>query len=259
MSARRWGVLAATGAVAAVATLIAFAPAALVDVALDRASLGRVRLANATGSVWNGRGTLVLADVPEAGASSAVLSGLAFPGALSWRLRALPLVIGMVDASVAIEPMSEPVRISGNPGEVRVAAGALTLPAVDLSRLGSPWNTIRPSAALGVRWEALTIRNGVLDGRVGIELQDVSSAMTPVRPLGTYRIDVAGTGREVALTLSTISGALQLDGQGSWDRGKGVRFTAQARAEGENRIRLQSLLTLIGRREGDRTIIRIGG
>ena len=109
-----------------------------------------------------------------------------------------------------------------------------------------------------MRWEPLSIRQGALNGRVSIELRDVTSAMTPVRPLGTYRIDVNGAGGDVNLSLSTLSGPLQLQGRGSWDRRAGVRFEAQARAEGPERQRLQSLLGLIGRREGERTVIRIG-
>ncbi|MEN9317241.1 MAG: hypothetical protein RIS35_3634, partial [Pseudomonadota bacterium] len=178
---------------------------------------------------------------------------------VSWRLRPLPLILGLVDATVSIDGMPAAVRIDGSPDELRVAAGAVTLPPLELSGLGSPWNTIRPTAGVSARWAPLTIRRGVLDGALSVELAGVASAMTPVRPLGTYRIDVRGNGREVALGLSTASGALRLDGNGNWDRRQGLRFDAQASADGEHRVRLQSLLTLIGRRDGDRTIIRIGG
>ena len=133
------------------------------------------------------------------------------------------------------------------------------MPGVELSRLGSPWNTIRPSSAVSLQWPSLAVRQGVLDGQFALELRDVAAAIVPVRPLGSYRIEVRGDGRDVKLGLSTLSGALSLDGQGSWDRRQGLRFEAQARATDDNRVRLQSLLTLIGRREGDRTVIRIGG
>lgn len=256
MSAARWAAIALTGSVAALATVLAFAPATVVDLALERVSLGRVRLAQAQGTVWNGSGRILLT---EAAAQAGMPSGFAVPGTLRWRLRPLPLVFGLVDATLSIDGMPSPVRIDGNPDELRVAPGTLTLPPVDLSRLGSPWNTIRPTAGVSARWASLAIRKGVLDGEVSVELVDVASAMTPVRPLGTYRIDVRGNGRDVALALSTSGGALRLEGSGQWDRRQGLRFGAQASADGEQRVRLQSLLTLIGRREGDRTIIRIGG
>lgn len=259
MNAGRWAALAAAGVVAAVAALLVSAPASLIDAALSHSSLGRVRLADADGSVWRGRGRIVLVDPAQSQPDRLVLGGFALPGAVVWTLRPLPLVFGLVDATVAIEPMAEPVRISGNPTELRITAGSLDLPSAELARLGSPWNTIRPSAALSLRWQSLGIRDGVLDGRTVIELRDVASAMTQVRPLGTYRIAVDGNGRDVSLVLSTLSGPLRLQGQGTWDRRAGVRFTAQARAEGADQVRLQSLLNLIGRREGDLTVVRIGG
>lgn len=252
--------LLGAGVLTALLVVAVFAPAAWIDYGLDRASLGRVRLADASGTVWRGEGRLVLADqLPGERGGEPVVDGFAFPGRVSWRLSVLPLMLGLVDASVRIDPMPEPVRISGHPAEVHVAAGSLDLPSVELSRLGSPWNTIRPSAALSLRWDALTIRNGVLDGRASVELRDAASAMTPVRPLGTYRIDVEGSGRDVSLRLATLTGPLRLQGSGQWDRRAGVRFTADATAEGADRARLQSLLALIGRRDGERTIIRIGG
>jgi len=259
MSAARWVALVLAGLVAALVVVVAFAPASLVDAAAARASLGRVRLADATGSIWRGAGRLVIADPAAGDAQAAVAAGFALPGAITWRLRPLPLLFGLVDASLAIDAMGEPVDISGNPTEMRVGAGRLDLPSVDLARLGSPWNTIRPSAALSLQWQSLAIRRGVLDGRVVAELRDAASAMTPVRPLGSYRIVVNGDGRDVSLSLSTLSGPLRIAGDGNWERRRGLRFVAQAHAEGAERARLQSLLSLIGKREGERTIVRIGG
>jgi len=261
MTIGRWIGFALCGAAGAVAATLAFAPASFADMALRQATLGRVRLAETTGTIWTGSGRLVLTDVEtgEAAANGPVAGGLAIPGRIGWEVRALPLVLGLVDAQLSLDSRRPPVRISGNPTDLRVGAGSLDLPSAQLARLGSPWNTIRPSAALSMRWDALSIRQGVLDGRASIELRDTASAMTPIRPLGTYRIDVTGTGRDVALSLVTLSGPLKLEGKGSWDRRAGVRFTAEAHADGPEQFALQSLLALIGRRQGDRTIIKIGG
>ena len=259
----RWLALAVVGLVATLFVAALFAPAAWADRALDRASLGRLRLADATGTLWQGQGRLVIVDADAAAASGPggvrVVEGLALPGTVDWQLSVLPLMLGIVDASVSVGPMPQPIGIGGNPAEVRIGAGSLDLPSVELARLGSPWNTIRPSAALSLRWDALTVRQGVLDGRASVELRDAASAMTPVRPLGTYRVDIVGDGREVSLNLLTLSGPLQLEGSGRWERRAGLRFTAAARAEGAEQSRLQTLLALIGQREGERTIIRIGG
>lgn len=255
----RWLALGIAVLVPLLLVIAVFAPAAWADRALDRASLGRVRLADAEGTIWRGQGRLVIAEGDIAPGGGPVLDGFALPGTVDWKLSVLPLMLGIIDADVSLGQMPEPVSISGHPAEVRIGAGRLDLPSVELSRLGSPWNTIRPSAALSLRWDAMTIRQGVLDGRVSIELRDVASAMTPVRPLGSYRIDVVGSGRDVSLGLNTLSGPLKLEGSGKWERRAGLRFTAWASAEGAEKSRLQSLLALIGRRDGERTIIRIGG
>ncbi|MCL4746526.1 MAG: type II secretion system protein N [Burkholderiaceae bacterium] len=256
----RWLSFALAAGVGAAAAALSFAPAEFVGYALAEATRGRVHLADVSGTLWNGRARVVVADhLGAIGEDRIVVPGFAIPGQLRWTIRALPLVVGLVEASIGIDSMPAPVRLSGVPTELRVGAGRLDLSSAQLAGLGSPWNTIQPAGALAMNWDALTIRDGVLDGRANIELRDVASAMTPVRPLGSYRIDVAGNGRDVTIALRTLSGALQLQGRGSWDRSAGLRFSADATAQGPQAQRLQSLLALIGRREGERTIIRIGG
>lgn len=254
----RWIVVLLAGVLAAAASAVAFAPASFADLALERATRGRVRLAEAEGSIWHGAGRLVLQDVTadDAGPAGA---GMALPSRVRWRLQPLPLVLGLAQASLSFDGSPAAIPISGSLSELRVGAGALDLPDIDLSRLGSPWNTIRPVASVSLRWDALAFRDGVPEGRASIELRDTASAMTQVRPLGSYRIDVVGSGGVLALSLATLGGALQLQGSGRFTARTGLSFNAQAWADGPQRPQLQSLLALIGRREGERTVIRIGG
>ena len=257
----------ALGLLAAAAVLLVTAPASVADWALARATLGRVRLADARGSVWNGSGRLVLADAaagpadgPLTGAAPELraLAGVVLPGVFSWRVSAWPLLVGMLDARIEHDSMKQPVLLSGRPGELRVSAGALSLPPVALDRLGSPWNTIRPTGSLKVSWENVTLRSGRFDGKASIELAEAGSALTPVRPLGAYRIDIVGSGAQAQVRMDTLSGPLRLQGSGTWEAKSGLRFTAEAQADEPERLRLQPLLGLLGRREGDRTIIKIG-
>jgi general secretion pathway protein N len=161
-------------------------------------------------------------------------------------------------ARFAHDSMREPVLLTGRAGELRATPGTLALPPVALDRLGSPWNTIRPTGALTVSWDGVMLRSGRFDGRVSIELDQAASALTPVRPLGAYRIEVVASGAQAQVRMITLSGPLRLEGTGRWDARSGLQFTAQARAEEPERARLQPLLGLLGRREGERTIIKIG-
>src|SRR5690606_13899450 len=136
----------------------------------------------------NGSGRLVFVDVAAVEAAEAagtpVLPGVAVPGRLSWKPRKLPLDLGLVDAQGQLDGMSDPVRLSGHVGELRVGAGRLALPSVDLGRLGSPWNTIRPAGSLELRWDGLVFRENGFEGKAEIDLRGMASALTPVRPLG---------------------------------------------------------------------------
>lgn len=244
---------------------VAVAPASFADAALARATQGRVRLAQAQGTIWNGSARLVLAQGRVAVADDAarvhdgtLLVGVAIPGRVDWSIRMLPLLVGQLDAQLRFDRVARPVRVHGSWGEVRIDAGAIELPSVELGGLGSPWNTVRPSGALRLSWENLVLRPTGLDGRARIELREASSAMTPVRPLGSYRIDVVGSSGRAELSIATIDGPLRLQGNGSFDANRGLRFVAEASAEARERDRLQSFLGLIGPREGERTIIRIG-
>ncbi len=261
MRASRGLAFAGAGLAAALFTCIAWMPVGVADWGLERLSSGRLRLADASGTIWNGQGRLVLPDMAllaESAAQGGPLQGLVLPGRLGWRLQALPLLLGMVDATVTLDGLSAPVRLSGSGVELTLSGARLEIPTLDLGRLGSPWNTIRPSASVGLSWDGLTIRQGVFDGRMSVELREVASVMSPVRPLGSYRIDVTSSGPQTDLSLSTLAGPLRLSGKGQWSGGAGMRFTAEASADERERANLQGMLGLIGRREGDRVIIKIG-
>ena len=269
---RSWGIgrivlYAALGLIVAIATMLVTAPASLVDLALQRTTDGRVRLADATGSIWKGQGRVVLVDVAAianrdqqvAGARGPTsLPGVVIPGTIRWEVAALPLLIGRLQASASHESMTKPVAIAGNASRLQITGGSLQLPDVNLARLGSPWTTVRPTASLGVTWPPIVLENGRFNGQAFLELRDVASALTPVRPLGAYRIDIDGTGNASVIRMTSLDGPLRLSGQGTWTPAAGLRFTAYAEADDAERLRLQSLLGLLGRREGTRTMIKIG-
>lgn len=238
--------------------LVGFAPASLADAVVRRSTDGRLALAEAEGTIWRGSARLVLVDINDRRDGRQTLAGVAVPGRMRWQVRVLPLMVGMLQATVRLDGMSEDIAIDGSVGEIRVGRGELRLPSVDLGRLGSPWNTIRPSGALAVRWEGLTLRPGFFDGRANIEMRDMASALTPVRPLGSYLIGVQGDGGQARLDIQTLQGPLKLEGSGTWTNSRGVQFRALASAEPEERDRLRPLLGLIGQRQGEKTLIKIG-
>lgn len=258
---------AVLGVAVAAVTMLVTAPASLVDLGLKQGTGGRVRLADASGSIWSGQGRLVLVDVMterdrDQRASSArgpaSLAGVVIPGTIRWQISALPLLIGRLQANASHESMAQPVTVSGTATRLQATGGSLQLPDVNLARLGSPWTTVRPTASLGITWQPFVIERGRFSGQASLELRDVASALTPVRPLGAYRIDIDGTGPSSKIHMTSLDGPLLLSGDGTWTPTSGLRFTAYAEAEESERLRLQSLLGLLGRRDGTRTMIKIG-
>jgi general secretion pathway protein N len=253
--------------VAAVVTVLLTAPASVIDWGLGKATDGRFRLADASGSIWNGRGRLVFVDIltealrderapTERG--PAALAGVVLPGFVSWTVKPWPLLLGRLEAVASHESMAAPVTIVGTTQRLDVSAGGLRLPSIAFARLGSPWSAVQPVSSFAASWQALVVSRGRLQGKLALELRDVASALTPVRPLGAYRIDVDSTGEAAQLRMTTLEGPLRLSGGGNWTARGGVRATIAAEADESERLRLQSLLGLLGRREGTRTIIKIG-
>ena len=279
----------------AAGVIVAALPARHADLLLAHVTHDRVRLAQTQGSIWEGSARLVLspgrvtaidgASAGGIGADRRVLAGVTIPGRVFWTLRSLPLLLGRLDLRLRPESMAQPIRMQGDWQEIRIDSAAIELPAVELGRLGSPWNTVRPAGALRVGWDPLVLRRDGFDGRAWIELHNVSSSMTPVRPLGSYRVDLAGGrgedaagagagtgsmslrngaernragGAGIRLHLTTIEGSLQLQGSGDFDPVRGLRFVAEASAGALEKERLQAFLGLLGEQRGEHTIIRIG-
>lgn len=248
-----------------VAIGLAFAPASWVDGFVSGATKGRFRIAEPSGNIWRGSGRLVITDGQQnrgndrsqTSNSDRLLVGMALPGRLIWQVTPWPLFIGRLDAQLKFDSMKQVIRLKGHSRELIGTAGAMDLPQLRMDQLGSPWNTIQPSATLSVRWDEFRLNNGQFFGRGSISLAQVSSALSTVRPLGSYQVDFDSQGQKAQLTMKTVNGPLQLEGQGDWTPNGGLRFVAFGKATAEE-AQLVPLLALLGKREGDRTVIRLG-
>ena len=261
------------GASAVFLTLLVQAPASWLDWGISQVTQGRVRLAQAQGTVWHGKARIVVVDVRDArfalselggrtdqiSERRATLAGLSIPGDFSWDLQSMALLTGRIVLDLRHSSQAQSSRISVSLSGVDVSRGAMNLPSVALERLGSPWNSLRPTANVSLAWEDWRIDpNGRGQGRLVIELSDVGSALTPVRPLGTFRGELVSAGEHAQVNLTTLAGPLRLEGSGRWSVRSGLRLEARAWSDPEASDRLQPLLSLMGRREGDKTIIRLG-
>lgn len=251
--------------------LVVFAPARWVQAGLAQATGGRLLLTQAQGFWWQGEAGLELAG--GAGAQDRA----ALPGKLSWHLRpaftgatlGLRLTLRADCCTPAPwEVWLRPRWSDGGALELQLDAHQSQWPASLLVGLGTPWNTLQLQAGVHLHTTGLRVllHRGRLktEGRMVLELHDASSRLSTLQPMGSYRLVWQGSGVERSsdssgdtLSLSTVQGALQLQGQGQWLAGR-LRFSGEAQAAPGREDALANLMNILGRRQGSKTLIQIG-
>ena len=258
-----WGVL-----LGALVGALLFAPAQWLAAAVQQATGGRLLLAEAQGTVWDGSAAPVLTG----GAGSRDASTP--PGRLHWQLR--PHWTGLQLALRQPCCLNDALRLRLQPGwgtmTVQLAPPAPgggpaeigRWPTAWLAGLGTPWNTLELGGLMHLASPGLTLPASAgrlrLEGGLSIELRDLSSRLSPLPVLGSYRLEVQGLpgGAEGSrLQLQTLGGALQLSGDGQFS-GHRLRFRGQATAAPGQEAALSNLLNIIGRRQGALSVISIG-
>ena len=239
-----------------VSALVLFAPARWLAGSVERATAGRLLLAEPRGTVWNGSAQLSLTG--GAGSTDAI----ALPSRVDWKLQLRPtgLLAQLETACCTSRPLVLRIRPQWGGNEVQVADGQSQWPAALLAGLGTPWNTLQLDGNLLLETRGLSVEwvEGRLSiaGRAELTAQRMSSRLSTLRPMGSYRMTLLG-GDTPTLTLDTLEGSLNLSGQGQWV-GSRLRFSGAASAAPDREEALANLLNIIGRRSGPRSIITIG-
>lgn len=242
--------------VGALLALILFAPARWLASAVQDNTGQRIVLAEPRGTVWQGSARLLLTG----GAGSQDRAAL--PGRVQWTLH--PGLSGLRLSLLAQCCTAEALQLHATPlpGGLRLvlADAQSQWPASLLAGLGTPWNTLQPSGQLRLQSQGLSAQWNAgrlqVAGSAVLEARDVSSRLSTLRPMGSYRLTLRG-GSTVGLTLETLEGSLQLTGSGQWV-GSRLRFSGEARAAPEREAALANFLNIIGRRNGARSIITLG-
>lgn len=244
------------GVLASVLTVLFGAPAAWLAPMVERQTQGRLTLGDAQGTLW--RGSAFLGAAPAGNEPVTPL----LPGRFSWRISPAVLV-GRVDATLEnAAAMTRPVEIKGGISEWEASRSAITLPAERLAGLGAPFNTIQPSGRMRVRWNPIRLVRAGNDvearGTVLVELSDIASRLSPVKPLGAYLVTIDLRGKDAAMQLKTDRGPMVLSGSGQFRDGR-LRFSGTAEAEAGQEEALSNFLNLLGqrRREGDKNVIAL--
>ena len=86
-----------------------------------------------------------------------------------------------------------------------------------------------------------------MTGTMNLEMNDIASRLSPIKPLGAYNLAFDWRGRQAAATLKTVKGPLLLNGSGIFTNGR-LQFSGKAETEAGQEERLANLLSLLGQR-----------
>jgi len=223
--------------------LVATLPATLLDAALSSASEGRIRLAEARGTLWSGAGQLEARDASgRAGAAKSV----------TWRFVPQSLLRGRALFEIRFDDSSGRFPVALSPSRIEIADAEVSLPAGLLGFAVPRLAPLRLTGEISLKVSRMSIakREGV-QGAATLQWRAAGSALTPVAPLGDYDLRIDGNGNAVRASLSTLDGPLRLEGSGAWSPGGNPTFLAIARVAPESRLLLEPVLRLISVERGD--------
>jgi len=255
----RWSIRGAV--LGALIGVIAFAPARWVGSAVAALSDGRFMLSDANGSMWAGDAVAQLTGGPGSKDASALPGRLQWTiglggGGLELRLRQTCCINGV--ATLQWQPGWGRWTLKFLPSP---AGGSGQWPAAWLAGLGAPWNTLMLAGSVQLSTSGLSLESVQgrwrFSGSAEVNLLSISSRLSTLNSLGSYRLAVSGNDGVAELALSTLDGSLQLSGKGTLAP-TGSQFRGVAEAQAGDQTALSNLLNIIGQRDGNRSLISIG-
>jgi general secretion pathway protein N len=222
--------------------LIVNAPASLLGSGVIYTSNGRVELANAQGTLWHGSANPLIHQHND---------GLLTLDKIHWNIEPWALLAGKLSALLNWEnqKQSGPMSIVISSDEVELKHAYIPLPAVLLDEAS---DFLKPAALGGqiiVTSDSLHITKQGAQGTAFADWINASSLLSTISPLGDYHFIFASTAAGTEITLSTISGPLQLAGGGHYSLTTGLDFKGTAQASSGSESKLKELLSHLGPQE----------
>jgi len=221
--------------------LLATAPATLADATLQRASAGRLRLAEVRGTLWSGAGLL---EVRDARGQTGIAREFA------WRIKPLSLLLAHLVCDVRLGKAFQSFPVTLSVSGIELTNADFQLPAAALG-LAEP--RLAPLGLTGevlIHVSSLSIARDSMAGEATLKWRAAGSALTKVSPLGDYELRLDAGNRTVNAVLRTIAGPIQFDGTGSWMQGARPVFAGMASVPPELQQELAPLLRMIAVEHG---------
>jgi general secretion pathway protein N len=238
----KWRLPLAIGFASYAFALIVTAPATLADGGLQRASGGRLRLAEAQGTLWSGSGQIEIRDA---------VGRIGLSKRLAWSLRPDEMFRGRLGYEVVLDRGPRPIPVTVSWSRIELANADINLPAETLGFALPRLAPLELTGAVNLKISNLAIGHGATQGSATLQWRTAGSALSPVWPLGDYELRWEGQGQEGRATLHTLKGPLELRGQGSWASGRAPVFVGTADVPPEFQQQLAPLLRLIAVERGE--------
>jgi len=188
---------------------VALAPATLVDVRLADATSGRLRLQDAGGTVWRGRGALA-----DARGTSAV--------PIAWSVDAPALLRGEIALHLvpeAAHPGSPTGLLRWRDGRWSIEGLQATVPAAMLPALAQDGPPVALGGAVRVDVPRLALSKSRYDGQATLRWSAATLALPLLPPLALGEVDVglASRGEGLAGPVANRGGAVRVSGEFAFD------------------------------------------
>lgn len=223
-----------------VASLIATAPAGMMEWLLPRLTDNRVLLVQPEGGLWQGKARNLLVKTAD--------GGLRSMGSINWEILFFPLL--KLELAVKVEVADGQNNSSGiiaaGFGKLHLRQMKATLPVSLLAEFTPTWQTWKPNGALKLSTNEFTFSQQGVRGAAELEWRNASLGLSQVNPLGDYRVNIQGDQKIAQINVSTISGVLHLVGKGEWSKNDGLNFRGTALGEPSKKVELRDLLRLLG-------------
>ncbi len=201
------------------------------------------RLDPLSGSLWHGKGRLVIyypQTVPHDF------------GQTEWSINPFWLLTGRVQLTLQTNMPDRQIKttLGITKGNLSIKDTDAAFPASFVGQLYPPASLIGPQGQVRLHTSSLVFGQQNLEGGATLEWQGAGSHLSNVQPLGDYRLDITGVGKTANLKLTTLRGALEFAGQGQWQVATGqIQFNGHAKPL-ERATELDPLLKLLGDDQG---------
>lgn len=219
--------------------LVATAPATLVAKVLS-AQPG-IALEHLSGSVWHGAVDQI--SIPSTVGTVQIQN-------LQWDMQWRYLLRGELALKIAMADVVGSLTVARGFSGLRVAQADLALPADELGQFLPQLGIGQPGGEVQFQTQGFALTEGT-SNEASVVWRNATLNLSPVQPLGDYRLQLLSEGGKINARLETQAGKLRLDGNGAWSRQDGLSFKGSARAAPGYATQLQALLVLCGQDRGD--------